>query len=62
MYVDPTTRPTFNYDTPICFHINPKNVLARGHIFGKQCLETREPVLRATPRLFEPKKIETAKA
>ena len=60
MYIDLITRQTFNYVTSISCDNNPPIVMAldRGNV--EHCVLTTEPVLGATPMLFEPKQDQSA--
>ena len=57
MYIDTIKRQTFNYATPISCKNNPKNVIALDPDNDESYVLTPRPVLRATPTLFEPKKL-----
>ena len=60
MYIDPITRQTFIYATLISCDNNPQIVIALDPDTDKHYVLTRQPVLRATPMLFEPKQAQYA--
>ena len=60
MYIDPITRQTSNYATPISCDNNPQNVIDLDLHTDEQYGWTFKPVLRATPMLFEPKQFQPA--
>ena len=53
MYVDPITRRTYDYATPITFDINPRNIIEYFYILGP------EPIKRKPPLMFTPSQIKT---
>ena len=53
MYVDPITRRTYDYATPITFDINPRNIIEYFYILGP------EPIKRKHPLMFTPSQIKT---
>ena len=60
MYIDPISRPTFNFATPISCDNNPNNVIALDPDTDEHYVPTHKPVLRATPMLFKPKHFQHA--
>ena len=60
MFIDPITRQTFNYATPISCDNNPQNVIALDPDLDEHYVLTPKPVLRANPKLFKPNQIQTA--
>ena len=54
MYIDPITRQTFNYATPLSFDNNPENVIAVYFDNDLHFVLTPEPVIRPTPVFFQP--------
>ena len=61
MYVDPITRQTFNYTTPIECGNNPRNViqLDLGTDDGDFYVLTPDPLKREPPQMFKPTQIKT---
>ena len=61
MYVDPITRQTFNYATPIECGNNPQNIieLDPDSNDGDFFVSTPEPLKREAPQMFKPTQIET---
>ena len=61
MYVDPITRKTFNYATPIGCGNNPKNVIELDPDAddGDFYVLTPDPLRREAPQMFKPTQIKT---
>ena len=59
-YVDPITRQTFDYATPIACENNPQNTIALDLDSDQYYLLTPEPIKQDPPRLFQPTQIKTA--
>ena len=61
MYVDPITRQTFNYATPIECENNPQNIieLYPDTNDGDFYVLTPEPLKREAPQMFTPTQIKT---
>ena len=61
MYVDPITRQTFNYATPIECGNNPQNIIELDPDFndGDFYVLTPEPLKREAPQMFKPTQIKT---
>ena len=59
MYVDPITRQTFNYATPIECGNNPQNIieLDPDSNDGDFYVLTPEPLKREAPQMFKPPKL-----
>ena len=60
MYIDPISRQTFIYATPISCANNPQNVIALDAETNEHYVLTSKFVLRATPMRFEPKQVQSA--
>ena len=58
--IDPITRLTFNYATPIFCVNNPPNVISLAVDNDENCGLTLEPVIWATETLFDSKQVQTA--
>ena len=61
MYVDPITRQTFSYATPIECGKNPKNIIELDPDTddGDFCVLTPDPLKREAPQMFRPTPIKT---
>ena len=59
MYVDPTTRQTFNYATPIECGNNPQNIIELDPDSDDFYVLTPEPLKREAPQMFKPTQIKT---
>ena len=60
MYVDPITRQTFEYATPIPCESNPQNIITLDPDTDQYYILTPKPIKNDPPLLFEPKQIQTA--
>ena len=54
MYIDPITRKTCIYATPMSCDNNPQSVITLDPDTDEHYVLTPKPVLRANPQLFEP--------
>ena len=63
MYVDPITRQTFNYATPIECGNNPQNIIELDPDTddGGFYVLTPDPLKREAPQMFKPTQIKTTK-
>ena len=59
-YVDPITRQTFDYATPITCENNPQNITALDPDTDQYYFLTPKPINRDPPLLFEPRQIQTS--
>ena len=60
MYIDPRTRQTFIYASPVSYENNPQNVIVTDLDTNEQSVLTPNPELRATSLFFEPKQVQSA--
>ena len=61
MYVDPITRQTYDYATPITYDKNPRNIIELDPDSDDQdfYILGPEPIKRKPPLMFTPSQIET---
>ena len=61
MYVDPITRQTYDYATPILCDNNPRNIIELDADTDDQdfCILRPEPIKRKPPLMFTPNQIKT---
>ena len=61
MYVDPITRQTYDYATPITFDNNPRNIIELDSDSDDQdfYILGPEPIKRKPPLMFTPSQIKT---
>ena len=60
MFIEPITRQTFKYNTPLSYVKNPQKDTLLDPNIDEQYVITPKPVLRVTPTLFEPKQFQPA--